>query len=86
MVEYFTKDKSSNLFIGSNMQVRIIAIRLDDCYFVSSLAEIETITLKNILEAMTNETVFDEFLVIDSRLNQTRIFNRKKFIKDEEEE
>jgi hypothetical protein len=68
------------------MIVRIIAIRLDDCYFKSNLYELETISLKSILEVTGNETSFDEFLVIDSSLDQTRIFNRTKQHRDEEEE
>jgi len=68
------------------MIVRIISIRLDDCYFKSNLYELETISLKSILEVTGNETSFDEFLVIDSSLDQTRIFNRTKQNRDEEEE
>jgi len=68
------------------MFVRIIAIRLDDCYIVSNCYELENISLKSILKVMGNETSFDEFLVIDSSLGQKEFYNRTKQNKSEEEE
>lgn len=68
------------------MIVRIIAIRNDDCYIVSKLLQLEEITLVEINSALGTETIFDEFLVIDHNLQETRIFNRTKKVKDEEEE
>ena len=68
------------------MIVRIIAIRYDDCYIVSKLVQLKEITLAEINLAMGKETVFDEFLVIYDKLQEIRIFNRVKKVKDEEEE
>jgi hypothetical protein len=68
------------------MIVRIIAIRYDDCYVVSKLIQIKEITLTEINSTLGKETIFDEFLVIDHDLQETRIFNRVKTLKDEEEE
>lgn len=68
------------------MIVRIIAIRYDDCYVVSKLLQLKEITLTEINLAMGKETIFDEFLVIDDKLQETRIFNRTKRNRDEEEE
>lgn len=68
------------------MIVRIIAIRYDDCYIVSKLVQVKEITLAEINSALGKETIFDEFLVINDKLQETRIFNRVKTLKDEEEE
>lgn len=68
------------------MIVRIIAIRYDDCYIVSKLVQVTEITLAEINSALGKETIFDEFLVINDKLQETRIFNRVKTLKDEEEE
>ena len=68
------------------MIVRIIAIRYDDCYIVSKLVQVKEITLAEINSALGKETIFDEFLVINDKLQETKIFNRVKTLKDEEEE
>ena len=68
------------------MIVRIIAIRYDDCYIVSKLLQVKEVTLTEINSALGKETIFDEFLVIDDKLQETRVFNRVKTLKDEEEE
>ena len=68
------------------MIVRIIAIRYDDCYIVSKLLQVKEVTLAEINLALGKETIFDEFLVIDEKLQETRVFNRVKTLKDEEEE
>lgn len=68
------------------MIVRIIAIRYDDCYIVSKLLQVKEVTLTEINSALGKETIFDEFLVIDDKLQETRVFNRTKTLKDEEEE
>ena len=68
------------------MIVRIIAIRYDDCYIVSKLLQLKENTIAEINLAMGKETVFDEFLVIYDKLQEIRIFNRVKKVKDEEEE
>lgn len=68
------------------MQVRIIAIRFDDGYIVSSLHELESVTLSNVLKAVGKETHFDQFLVIDSSLNQIEFYNHVSNRLDEEEE
>lgn len=68
------------------MIVRIIAIRYDDCYIVSKLIQVKEVTLTEINSALGKETIFDEFLVIDDKLQETRVFNRVKTLKDEEEE
>jgi len=67
--------------------VRIIAIRYDDCYIVSKLLQVKEVTLTEINSALGKETIFDEFLVIENLIVEpTRIFNRTKKVKDEEEE
>jgi hypothetical protein len=68
------------------MIVRIIAIRYDDCYIVSKLIQVKEVTLTEINSSLGKETIFDEFLVIDDKLQKTRVFNRVKTLKDEEEE
>lgn len=68
------------------MIVRIIAIRYDDCYIVSKLIQVKEVTLTEINSSLGKETIFDEFLVIDDKLQETRVFNRVKTLKDEEEE
>ena len=68
------------------MIVRIIAIRYDDCYIVSKLIQVKEVTLNEINSSLGKETIFDEFLVIDDKLQETRVFNRVKTLKDEEEE
>lgn len=69
------------------MIVRIIAIRYDDCYIVSKLLQLKEITLAEINSALGKETIFDEFLVIENLIVEpTRIFNRVKQNRDEEEE
>ena len=68
------------------MQVRIIAIRFDDGYIVSSIHELESVTLSNVLKAVGKETYFDQFLVIDSSLDQIEFYNHISNRLDEEEE
>lgn len=68
------------------MIVRIIAIRYDDCYIVSKPYEMKNISLAEINLVVGKDTIFDEFLVINDKLQETRIFNRVKTLKDEEEE
>lgn len=68
------------------MQVRIIAIRFDDGYIVSSIHELESVTLSNVLKVVGKETYFDQFLVIDSSLDQIEFYNHISNRLDEEEE
>lgn len=68
------------------MQVRIIAIRFDDGHIISSLHELESVTLSNVLKAVGKETHFDWFLVIDSSLDQIEFYNHISNRLDEEEE